>query len=129
MFDISCFLHEFLYFLLRSLKNWIKLIMKTTMNLTSPWRHHQSQRFMTIFGNFRNQSLGWILKTNHNVTWLYLGILKTSRDIVWLYLGILTTLTYFKNQSHRFMTIFSNFINEGVTNHSNIKIKIFCIEV
>ena len=42
----------------------------------------QSQRFMTIFSNFRN----------------------------------LTAPRKFKNQSHRFMTIFSNFINQGATN-------------
>ena len=44
--------------------------MKPTINLTSPRRDDQSQRFMTIFSNFKNQSprfmtLG-ILKTNHS---------------------------------------------------------------
>ena len=46
-----------------------------------------------------------------------------------MYLGILTTPTNFKNQSHRFMTIFSNFINQGVQSQQNKNAKIFQIEV
>ena len=109
--------------------------MKPIMNLTSPWRDDQSQRFMTTFRNFKNQSLCWILKTNHSILWQYLGILKSNHGVLWLYLGILTiprnfknqshrSMTIFKNfknQSHRFMTIFTNFINQGVTSHSKIK--------
>ena len=30
--------------------------------------------------------------------------------------------TTLRNQSQRFMTIFSNFINQGVTSHSKIKV-------
>ena len=33
----------------------------------------------------------------------------------------MTIFRNFKNQSHCFMTIFSNFINQGVTNYSKIK--------
>ena len=30
-------------------------------------------------------------------------------------------MTRLRNQSHRFMTIFGNFTNQGVTSHSKIK--------
>ena len=33
----------------------------------------------------------------------------------------MTRFINLKNQSHRFMTIFSNFINQSVTSHSKIK--------
>ena len=33
----------------------------------------------------------------------------------------MTTFRNFKNQSHHFMTIFSNLINQGVTSHTKIK--------
>ena len=33
----------------------------------------------------------------------------------------MTTFRNFKNQSHHFMTIFSNLSNQGVTSHSKIK--------
>ena len=33
----------------------------------------------------------------------------------------MTIFKNFKNQSHRFMTIFSNFINQGLTSRSKIK--------
>ena len=60
---------------------------------------------MAIFRNFKNQSQLFmtlvILKTNHSNLWLYLGILKTNQH---------------------FMIIFKNFINQGITNHSKIKV-------
>ena len=34
----------------------------------------------------------------------------------------MATFRNFKNQSHHFMTIFSNLSNQGVTSHSKIKI-------
>ena len=55
--------------------------MKPIMNLTSPGRDNQSQCFITIFRNFKNQS---------SVLRLYLGNLKTSYSVLWLCLGILS---------------------------------------
>ena len=75
--------------------------MKSRLNLTSQWRDVQSQRFIAIFRNFKNQSQR------------FMTIFRNFRN--------LPTPRNFKNQSQRFMTIFWNFINQGVTNLSKIK--------
>ena len=71
--------------------------MKPTMNLISPWRDDQSQRFITIFKIFKNQSQRFMT----------LEIFKNQSQ------RFMTIFRNFKNQSQRFMITFRNFINHG----------------
>ena len=80
IFNIKCFFQEFVYALLRSLKNGMKYINKTyneTYNESYITMKRWPQHFMTICRNFKNQS--WRFRT--------LRILKTNRSVLWLYSG------------------------------------------
>ena len=131
-FDISCFLHECVYVLLRSLKNGIKYINKTyneTYNEFYTWRDDQSQHFITIFRNFKNQSQRFmtlrILKTNHSFLGLHFGILKTNHSVLWLYLGISETwLLHPEVLKTNYSALWFKFMLNGVALNLKIKLRI-----
>ena len=91
------------------------------MNLISPWRDDQSQRFITIFKIFKNQSQRFMtLEIFKNQSQRFMTIFRNFKNQSQRFMTIfrnfkkqsqrfMTTFRNFKNQSQRFMTIFRNF--------------------
>ena len=85
--------------------------MKPTMNLISPWRDDQSQRFITIFKIFKNQSQRFMtLEIFKNQSQRFMTIFRNFKNQSQRFMTIFRN---FKKQSQRFMTTFRNFINHG----------------
>ena len=85
--------------------------MKPTMNLISPWRDDQSQRFITVFKIFKNQSQRFMtLEIFKNQSQRFMTIFRNFKNQSQHFMTIFRN---FKKQSQRFMTTFRNFINHG----------------
>ena len=85
--------------------------MKPTMNLISPWRDDQSQRFITVFKIFKNQSQRFMtLEIFKNQSQRFMTIFRNFKNQSQRFMTIFRN---FKKQSQRFMTTFRNFINHG----------------